>query len=384
MIYKMIKDKLCKVKFIDKIKYYPYQNYKSAISKYLDNIPLDGIKSIYQVGSIRNPGISDIDLLIVFKDLKRDLFEKYSVDRLSEENHYLFSHNPLLMDMATFKNLNLWFPFFDLKNLYGENVDLNCSKRDPQISIILLVKYLVTKLCLDLFIYGFMNNEFRERTMLCQMNSLRHSISLAKEIFKTIPEEWQNFSDEYYDFISSYFKMTKDERLKNIFFFTPMAFKVCFDLINAVAMYIENNVLQIPIKNNSIFKPAKWVTIFFEKNWNEENALRTLFFSSSKHLKLSLSSNLACFLLAWSALGGFIGKHMNRSLTNLEKVILKPSFASALKEHALTIEKYFEFCLAKFKEAPLGYYTYWAPVHRMKIIRILYRVNNAFRSYLRI
>ena len=382
MIHKTIKDKLCKVQFIDKIKYYPYESYQSAISKYLDNIPLDGILSVYQVGSIRNPGISDIDLLIVFKDLKRDLFGKYSVSRLSEENHYLFSHNPLLMDVATFRNLNLWFPFFHLNNLYGEDFDLDFSKKGPEISIILLAKYLVTKLPLDLFICGFMNNEFRERTMLSQMNSLRHSISLAKEIFTTIPEEWQIFSDEYYDFIGSYFEMTKDDRLRNIFFFISVAFKVCFDLINAVAIYIENNVLEIPIENNSTFKPAKWVTIYFEKKWNEENALRTLFFSGSKHLKLSLPSNLGCFLLAWSALGSFIGKHINRSLTNPEKVILKPSFAFALKEHALTVERHFEFHSAKFRAAPSGYYTYWAPVHRMKIMRTLYRVDNGFRPYL--
>ena len=56
-------------KLIDILIYVPSDNYKILIDKIVDKLSKDvNVQSIFQVGSIKNPGISDLDLFCIFKD----------------------------------------------------------------------------------------------------------------------------------------------------------------------------------------------------------------------------------------------------------------------------------------------------------------------------
>ena len=58
-------------KLIDKPKYIPLEEYNNLIEKVIVELSKEiSIKSIYQIGSIKNPGISDLDLVCVFRDDK--------------------------------------------------------------------------------------------------------------------------------------------------------------------------------------------------------------------------------------------------------------------------------------------------------------------------
>jgi len=380
--YEMIQSRLSDVRFVDRVKYYPYENYERTVEKYLNNISSDKIKSVFQVGSVKVPGISDIDLLLVFKNSQRDFLVNYGINHFNQMEQYLLSHRPLLMNTATFEKLNLWFPFFSLKKLCGENIALKHKGRSQQISTILLNSFLITKLPLDFFKCGFANNQFHERTMLCQINSLRHTITLAKEAFGAIPEEWQNFSDEYHNFRNSYLSSKDSENLKSMNLFVPRAFKICLELIKTLSDYLEDSVLLQPVNIDLTFQPVKTVTIYFRKDWSEEDALDTLFSSDSSCFRLSLPSNLAGFILAWSNSNGLIARHIRRHITSYDKIALEPNFDVELKKCIQTVEDHFVFYSKKFKEPLSGYYAYWTPVHKAKSIRMLYKINNKLKLHL--
>ena len=58
-----------KLTFIDYPKFVPRAEYDKAIDRMVEKLKkIQGIVSVYQIGSINDPGISDIDLVAVFED----------------------------------------------------------------------------------------------------------------------------------------------------------------------------------------------------------------------------------------------------------------------------------------------------------------------------
>lgn len=67
--------------------------YERAIEQVIEWLQeVDGIVSIYQVGSVSAPGISDIDLLAVFED--DAVVDGNPIARLTGDERYLFTHGP--------------------------------------------------------------------------------------------------------------------------------------------------------------------------------------------------------------------------------------------------------------------------------------------------
>ncbi len=66
--------------------------YKRAIQSKVESLSnINEITSIYQLGNIKNPGISDIDLLVIFKD--NFLFTSNPLNNSSRIENYIFTHN---------------------------------------------------------------------------------------------------------------------------------------------------------------------------------------------------------------------------------------------------------------------------------------------------
>ncbi len=77
--------------FTDIPKPVPVETYHQAIARMVARLLNTGVvKGVYQVGGITSPGISDIDLYVVFHD--DTSFESNPVKELSYPDNYLFTH----------------------------------------------------------------------------------------------------------------------------------------------------------------------------------------------------------------------------------------------------------------------------------------------------
>ncbi len=77
---------------------------------------LDGVEAIYQIGGISSPGISDLDMVVVFQN---DFKCSYNIhDSLSEEEKYLFIHKLYGTSLDHFHESSR-FSFFQNYSLIG-------------------------------------------------------------------------------------------------------------------------------------------------------------------------------------------------------------------------------------------------------------------------
>ena len=66
-------------------------DYENAISRMVGQlVSMPGVTTVYQIGGVSNPGISDIDLVVVFEDGQR--VSSDPCRGLNKSDSYLFAH----------------------------------------------------------------------------------------------------------------------------------------------------------------------------------------------------------------------------------------------------------------------------------------------------
>lgn len=120
--------------------------YEDAITDMTQQLSkLDGVHSVYQIGSISQLGISDIDMLVVFHDDAKcalDVRESFNA------NSYLFTHGLYGCSVSHWKKLQDYTFFHNYKILFGEGFsktsssleDIEIVKLKRQIALEFLVK----------------------------------------------------------------------------------------------------------------------------------------------------------------------------------------------------------------------------------------------------
>lgn len=199
--------------------------YERAITKIVDLYSKqESVTSIFQIGSVADPGISDIDLIIVFK--KNFTNSIKPLDALNPEERYLFTHNVFGINDEHFKEGLQYNIHHDYKLLWGENLNekvyLQPEDRkllEKQIALEFLLSNLVARtiekkygllsvrnilLSVKALIYdlNYLNSEVNHN----QLSSLESNIDQLILLRKTWFEEKNNkvrFLKWYYDFSSN-------------------------------------------------------------------------------------------------------------------------------------------------------------------------------------
>jgi len=110
------------VTLIDYPVYIPTQEYDRAAREMTEQLKrLSGVISIYQVGSITDPGISDIDMLVVFKDGIKTDFNPLA--RFSSPGNYIFTHQLFGLHEPNFRQARDYFFFHHYKLLFGREIN---------------------------------------------------------------------------------------------------------------------------------------------------------------------------------------------------------------------------------------------------------------------
>lgn len=109
--------------------------YHKVIDKQVETLSkIEGVVSIYQIGGLTTPGISDIDLVVVFEDnFTYDINPRATNSNIG---NYLFTHG-LYGASKTHFNTCLKFTFFhNYRLLHGEDLDLK-STTEPANQLII-------------------------------------------------------------------------------------------------------------------------------------------------------------------------------------------------------------------------------------------------------
>jgi len=181
--------------------------YYDQIEKFKNRVSLiDGVLSIYLMGSINAPGLSDVDLIVVVDDdFKSSLSGELSVDGLDSR---IFLHGPIVMPVSLSKRLQEIVYASNLNCIYGddclqrwEGVDNETKK---YLSVCYLIDFLESRILQNA---SAKDHPWDKRSWLTRIWSTTHSVFLYESLLN------EEMPSDYKEFLQ-YVKLTRDEWLK--------------------------------------------------------------------------------------------------------------------------------------------------------------------------
>jgi len=120
----------------------PRSDYEDEIAKYLDQIKsVQGMLSVMTMGSIKAPGLSDIDVICVVDDD----FPSHQASRLSVKNLRgdLFLHGPVVIPVSLLEKLQYIIYASNLKTIWGEETHQRVDLPDIEVMQDLSLAYTI-------------------------------------------------------------------------------------------------------------------------------------------------------------------------------------------------------------------------------------------------
>jgi hypothetical protein len=107
-------------------KYVAPEVYEKTVDKIVDSInQKDSIQAIYRLGNVNHPGISDIDIVVLFKEGAKCTLNPN--DFLNKEDKYLLTHELFGASENQFRKV-IQYSFWDnLKCIWGKPIDLESN-----------------------------------------------------------------------------------------------------------------------------------------------------------------------------------------------------------------------------------------------------------------
>ena len=148
-------------------------DYQQAIERMRLRIEkLDGVVAIYQIGGLSAPGVSDIDMVVVWNDGAATDFQP-----LDGADRYLFTHTLFAVTETSFRESQPFNLFHNYKLLFGKEVSVPIETADSDRSLIkrqIALEYLVRML-----VNNMVANHHRlldVRSLLLQANAIRYDL----------------------------------------------------------------------------------------------------------------------------------------------------------------------------------------------------------------
>lgn len=215
----------------------PLEAYHENTDRFVDYFRRHiGVKAIYGMGGINDPGISDLDLILVLKENGTLTGADYQF--LDSLDGYLFAHRPFVIPENLFPHLPYLFFASNLTLLWGSKYDLPAPGSDlekQRLDWILCSEAAVGRL-FDLVYQTTFGRHISLRGMLLKLNSIKHNIRLFACLDQGFDEErFERYGFEITKLRSNWFTLDQDKALKKTIALLGDGIELLLQLIDLLA-----------------------------------------------------------------------------------------------------------------------------------------------------
>lgn len=275
----------------------------------------DSLVSIYSWGNVSVAGISDIDILFVFRKNPKPLpFSRRSFYFLDKKTRYLARHPFVFIDEDSFKKIRHVYPDADFRLLHGKNIEIeNISGEEKQYSAIALLNDLIIRHYPRDFARQAKGNSINVRDTLLRLNSLKYSISMLESLTKRKNKEWNYILNRISELRKDWFD---DKDYGEVIELSRNALGITIDFVEQFRNFLLEKKL-VKIKASDIFYSGIKNKALFVKNWSKEKAI------NGKYSILPIE--LAAQLVEYSNFDGLISSYIRKNLNKKPECFLKHS-----------------------------------------------------------
>jgi len=163
-----------------------HEVYNTVIDSYIEHIRnLSFVESVYQMGSINDPGISDLDLVVVVKDcydpLKMNLLSVFR-NSIHDKVKDIFLHDIYLYNQNTFRQILYSNYCNNIKLIHGVEQQLDVPDRTELEILAMQIIFDFVASRLAQFQQFLASGQISQRGILVRVSSIKHSYSLLKRL----------------------------------------------------------------------------------------------------------------------------------------------------------------------------------------------------------
>ena len=253
---------------------YSIADYKESTNRIIEIYSkINGLVSIYNWGDPSIPGISDIDIVLVFKNNTDDPLNllNRSFYFLNNKTRYLVRHPFIFIDVGSFKKARYIYPNTNFKLLHGKSVKIDkLSPDDEYYSKIALLNDIIIRHYPRDFIEQFADKNINVRDTLLRLNSLKYSIKILESLTKEKNTEWNSKLRLIENLRKKWFNAKDFDMLVLL---NEDAFHITMGIIEKFRIFlIRNNLVKTDSGDKVRYNGIKNKSLFI-KNWGKTRAL---------------------------------------------------------------------------------------------------------------
>jgi SAM-dependent methyltransferase len=196
------------------------EHYTNVIGQYVNHLKkFQFVKALYQIGTVKDPGISDIDLIVVVEDCL-DILGMNQLSIYNNHNNalikYLFIHDIYLYDTISFKNLPYNIYYDNLELLYGQPQPIEIPAQEQIDALALQIVFDFVSSRLTQFQRLLAAGQLGVRGTLVRLASIKHSYMLLNKL-GIEDAEIQRFVARILDMRQDYQKVNERELASTFF-----------------------------------------------------------------------------------------------------------------------------------------------------------------------
>lgn len=300
-------------------KEYELDDYNEAIDYIIKKYSkINELIAIYNWGITSIPGVSDIDIVFVFKGYSNTAlpFSERSFYFLNAKTRYLVRHPFVFIDEDSFQNIKYIYQNTDFELLYGKNIKIkDLSFNDHYYSGIALLNDIIIRHYPHDFLEQLINKSVNVRDTLLRLNSLKYSVKILEGITKKRNSKWETKLKLIEELRTKWFKK---ENFDLLVLLNEDAVKITMEIIEKFRLFlIKKDLIRVHSSHNVVYNGIKNKSLFI-KNWNKNEAFREM----SKIVKdrqtfySILPIELTAQLIEYSKYDGIISNYIRKNITN--------------------------------------------------------------------
>ena len=284
---------------------------------------IKNLLSIYSWGDVSAAGISDIDIVFVFRSSAEPLpFLSRSFNFLDAKARYLARHPFVFIDEEHFKNIRYVYPDANFKFLHGKSISINnLSAKDEHYSTIALLNDIIIRHYPRDFTEQFASKRINVRDTLLRLGSLKYSVNMLEAIQKKKNPAWNRDSDSIKNLREDWFKNNDYDELAGL---NENALDITMGIIQEFKEFlVKNDFVKMKRSNDVFYNGIKNKTLFI-KDWGKKEALNKMIdiAKNSKFYSI-LPIELAAQLAEYSKFKGLISDYIRKNLNKTVDYNLK-------------------------------------------------------------